>query len=111
MTNEDKPEKPPKALDAIVDKVLAYRPKPKTKPAFRVDGKQLIAHVRLVTPVGRLMKHEIVKQGVKLGVPYDLTWSCYSGGDRHCGECGPCTMRSLAFQRNGRKDPVFNQWL
>jgi 7-cyano-7-deazaguanine synthase len=63
--------------------------------------------VRLIAPVGHLMKHEIVATGLGLGVPYHLTWSCYRGGERHCGQCGPCTMRKLAFERNGRTDPVF----
>lgn len=63
--------------------------------------------VRLLSPVGHLMKHEIVKLGDELGVPYELTWSCYSGGERHCGECGPCYMRKTAFARNGLQDPVF----
>ena len=67
------------------------------------DGGQ----VRLITPVGRLMKHEIVKEGIKLGVPYDITWSCYHGYVHPCGNCGPCLMRSLAFRRNGLKDPAF----
>lgn len=67
------------------------------------DGGQ----VRIVSPVGHLMKHEIVAAGMKLGVPYRLTWSCYRGGATHCGRCGPCVMRSIAFERNGYKDPVF----
>ncbi len=66
------------------------------------DGGQ----VRLESPVGRLMKHEIVALGLGLDVPYDLTWSCYRGGVTHCGECGPCFMRREAFRRNGAVDPV-----
>jgi 7-cyano-7-deazaguanine synthase len=61
----------------------------------------------LVTPVGNLMKHEIVKLGVELGAPLELTWSCYRAGKQHCGECGPCFMRREAFKRNGLVDPVF----
>ena len=63
--------------------------------------------VRLLSPVGNLMKHEIVREGLKLGVPYGLTWSCYRGGNIHCGRCGPCLMRKEAFARNGADDPVF----
>lgn len=62
--------------------------------------------VRLVTPVGNLMKHEIVKEGLRLGVPYHLTWSCYKGGEKPCGDCGPCFMREEAFKRNGTTDPL-----
>ena len=67
------------------------------------DGGQ----VRLISPVGGLMKHEIVKLGAGLGVPYELTWSCYYGREVHCGDCGPCFMRRTAFERNGLTDPVF----
>jgi 7-cyano-7-deazaguanine synthase len=62
--------------------------------------------VRIVQPVGHLMKHEIVKLGLELKAPLEHTWSCYRGGERHCGECGPCFMRRTAFERNGAKDPV-----
>jgi 7-cyano-7-deazaguanine synthase len=67
------------------------------------EGRQ----VRLVAPVGHLMKHEIVRLGVDINAPLDLTWSCYKDGDKHCGECGPCFMRRTAFERNGLTDPVF----
>ncbi|BCU66595.1 7-cyano-7-deazaguanine synthase [Sulfolobales archaeon HS-7] len=63
-------------------------------------------HVELVMPVGHLVKHEIVKLGLELGAPLHLTWSCYEGKEKHCGECGPCYMRKKAFQINGVKDPV-----
>ncbi len=63
--------------------------------------------VRVVAPVGNLMKHEIVKLGLRLGAPFKHTWSCYRGGARHCGQCGPCFMRRTAFERNGASDPVF----
>lgn len=62
--------------------------------------------VRLIMPVGNLVKHEIVKLGLTLDAPLGLTWSCYEGGDRHCGRCGPCYMRRKAFEMNGVKDPV-----
>jgi len=65
------------------------------------------AEVRLLSPLGHLMKHEIVAEGLRLGVPYELTWSCYRGGERHCGACGPCFMRRVAFERNGARDPAF----
>lgn len=67
--------------------------------------------VRLISPVGRMMKHEIVKEGLRLGVPYGLTWSCYRDGTVHCGACGPCFMRREAFRRNGAVDPAFDHQL
>lgn len=63
--------------------------------------------VEIHTPLGGLMKHEIIPFGQKYDTPYHLTWSCYRGGAKHCGECGPCFMRKTAFERNGLKDPVF----
>lgn len=63
--------------------------------------------VQVHTPVGHLMKHEIVPFGNKYGAPFHLTWSCYRGGEKHCGDCGPCFMRKTAFERNGLQDPVF----
>lgn len=65
--------------------------------------------VRVVSPVGHLMKHEIVALGLADGAPFAETWSCYRGGARHCGECGPCFMRREAFRRNGATDPVFTE--
>ena len=62
--------------------------------------------MRVLAPVGHLMKHEIVKLGLKLGAPLDATWSCYRGGETHCGTCGPCMMRKTAFLRSGVMDPV-----
>ena len=63
--------------------------------------------IEIHSPLGGLMKHEIIPFGYKYGAPFHLTWSCYLGGDRHCGKCGPCFMRKTAFIRNGLKDPVF----
>ncbi len=65
--------------------------------------------VRVVAPVGHLMKHEIVALGLRDGAPFSETWSCYQGGERHCGDCGPCFMRREAFRRNNAVDPVFGE--
>jgi len=62
--------------------------------------------IELRTPLANMMKHEIVELGARIGVPHELTWSCYGGGPSHCGECGPCYMRRVAFERNGILDPV-----
>jgi 7-cyano-7-deazaguanine synthase len=63
-------------------------------------------YLEILQPVGNLMKHEIVAMGIELGAPLELTWSCYRGGETHCGTCAPCLMRRTAFKRNGRTDPV-----
>lgn len=60
-----------------------------------------------IWPVGNLMKHEIVKLGLEVQAPFDVTWSCYNAGNKHCGDCGPCIMRRRAFEVNGQQDPVF----
>ena len=53
-----------------------------------------------------LSKAEVVKRGLELGVPYELTWSCYSGTDKPCGVCGTCRDRIAAFEKNGVNDPL-----
>jgi len=63
--------------------------------------------MRILSPMGRFMKHEICRIGLELGTPFEHTWSCYRGGERHCGKCGPCLMRHIGFQRNGAVDPAF----
>jgi 7-cyano-7-deazaguanine synthase len=51
-------------------------------------------------------KHDIVVMGHKLEVPYELSWSCYKGGDIHCGRCGTCVERKEAFRLARVKDPT-----
>ena len=64
--------------------------------------------IKMLHPLTRFMKHEIIKLGNEVDVPWELTWSCYSDNEEHCGECGPCFMRKTAFERNHITDPVFN---
>lgn len=66
------------------------------------NGKKIEIH----TPLGNLMKREIVEFGTKYGSPLELSWSCYHSGEKHCGKCGPCYMRKMAFKRAGIKDPT-----
>lgn len=63
-------------------------------------------YVEIRTPVGNLMKHEIVKFGREYGAPFENTWSCYRAGEKPCRKCGPCFMRETAFKRNGLVDPL-----
>lgn len=62
--------------------------------------------IEIHTPLGNLMKREIVEFGTKYNAPFDLSWSCYRDGDCHCGHCGPCYMRKMAFMRAGITDPT-----
>lgn len=62
--------------------------------------------VRLERPLVTWTKAEIVKRGAELGVPFALTWSCYKGGDAHCGRCGTCIERREAFYVAGIADPT-----
>lgn len=62
--------------------------------------------VKLVAPYTKLTKAEIVARGTRLGVPYGKTYSCYQGGERHCGRCGTCRERHDAFAANGLEDPT-----
>lgn len=60
----------------------------------------------LIAPFKDKTKAEVVKLGHELQVPFHLTWSCYKGGDKHCGKCGTCTERKEAFQLAGVTDPT-----
>lgn len=62
--------------------------------------------IRLIAPVQNMMKHEIVRMAVDLGVPLDMTWSCYKGEELHCGDCPTCYARKEAFERAGVADPT-----
>ena len=60
----------------------------------------------LQAPFISLKKSDVVKKGLKLDVPYQLTWSCYEGSEKPCGTCGTCIDRQNAFLENGVKDPI-----
>ena len=62
--------------------------------------------VKIEAPFVNLTKKDIVKMGLELNVPYELTWSCYEGHDKHCGVCGTCIDRIKAFEANGVRDPL-----
>ena len=62
--------------------------------------------VKLKAPFTNLNKAELVREGLRLGTPYHLTWSCYEGGETPCGKCGTCIDREIAFKLNGIKDPA-----
>jgi 7-cyano-7-deazaguanine synthase len=61
------------------------------------------------TPVIGLKKSEIVKRGLELGAPLELTWSCYQSSDLACGNCDSCALRLRAFREAGVTDPISYQ--
>ena len=69
-------------------------------------GRRPESALKIFAPLLHLRKSEILKLGMKLGVPYELTWSCYLGGDYHCGECPACRLRKKAFAEIGIADPA-----
>ena len=60
----------------------------------------------LAAPYTDLTKADIVRRGAALGIDYGQTYSCYRGGERHCGTCGTCTERKEAFCEAGIFDPT-----
>ena len=62
--------------------------------------------IEVVTPLIAMRKAEIVRLGLELRAPFDLTWSCYSREDRACGICDSCALRLRAFEAAGAKDPI-----
>lgn len=66
------------------------------------SGQQL----RIEAPFVHMNKAQIIRKGLALGVPYELTWSCYEGAETPCGVCGTCRDRAAAFAANGIEDPA-----
>lgn len=62
--------------------------------------------IQIVAPLIDLKKTEIIQLGNQLGVPWELTWSCYAGGEQACGVCDSCRLRLAAFVELGMEDPV-----
>lgn len=62
--------------------------------------------LRIETPLIRLSKAEIIRQGLALGAPLELSWSCYQQSETACGRCDSCALRLRAFQIAGTPDPA-----
>ncbi len=71
--------------------------------AYGVEAKQ---HIRIHTPIIRMSKAEIIREGLRLGVDYALTISCYDPlNGKPCGHCDSCQLRDKGFAENGLRDP------
>jgi 7-cyano-7-deazaguanine synthase len=85
---------------------------PDCRPAYYQAFNEVIKRgtregkIEIVTPLITMRKLEIVRLGLELGAPFDLTWSCYSREDRACGTCESCVLRLRAFEGAGADDPL-----
>jgi 7-cyano-7-deazaguanine synthase len=85
---------------------------PDCRPAYYQAFNEVIrlgtkdGQIEIVTPLIHLRKAEIVRLGLELGAPFDLTWSCYSREDSACGVCDSCVLRLRAFEDAGSTDPI-----
>jgi 7-cyano-7-deazaguanine synthase len=104
-----------KDADAIFIGVqsLDYSGYPDCRPQFIEAFQRVIdlgtkdtTTITLKTPFIRMTKTDILNVGMKLGVPYEHTWSCYQKEERACGTCGSCHFRKEAFAAIGKQDPI-----
>jgi 7-cyano-7-deazaguanine synthase len=85
---------------------------PDCRPAYYEAFNRVIrtgtkaGNIEIVTPLIAMRKAEIVRLGLELNAPLDLTWSCYSHEDRACGQCDSCVLRLRAFADAGVNDPI-----
>lgn len=83
--------------------------RPSFADAFQVMQDQALdgfAQIKLYTPFIHSTKGDIAAEGARLNVPFVNSWSCYKGGDIHCGRCGTCVERQEAFALAGVADPT-----
>jgi 7-cyano-7-deazaguanine synthase len=85
---------------------------PDCRPAYYKAFNEVVkagtkeGRIEVVTPLIAMHKTEIVRLGLELGAPFDLTWSCYSREDQACGVCDSCVLRLRAFEAAGARDPI-----
>lgn len=85
---------------------------PDCRPAYYQAFNEVVrtgtkaGRIEIVTPLIGMRKAEIVRLGLELGAPFDLTWSCYSREDSACGVCDSCVLRLHAFREAGAVDPI-----
>jgi 7-cyano-7-deazaguanine synthase len=85
---------------------------PDCRPAYYRAFNEVIkagtkeGNIRVVTPLIAMHKAEIIRLGLELNAPFDLTWSCYQREDRACGVCDSCVLRLRGFRDAGAEDPI-----
>lgn len=97
-------------IGAVAEDSSGY---PDCRPEYYLAFRELVrvgtkpeTRIEVVTPVIGMSKAEIVRQGIELGAPLHLTWSCYQNEAVACGVCESCRLRLRAFQQAGRPDPI-----
>jgi len=92
---------------------LDYSGYPDCRPEFIAAFQKVIdlgtkdtTKITLFTPFIRMTKTDILREGIRLGVPYEHTWSCYRNEEKACGTCGSCHFRKEAFAAVGIRDPI-----
>ena len=97
-------------IGAVAEDSSGY---PDCRPEFYEAFQEVIntgtkpdTHIEIRTPIIHLTKAEIVKKGIELNAPLNLTWSCYRSEDLACGTCDSCALRLRGFERAGAKDPI-----
>jgi 7-cyano-7-deazaguanine synthase len=97
-------------IGAVAEDSSGY---PDCRPEFYEAFQQTIntgtkpdTHIEIYTPIIKLTKADIVKIGVELEAPLQLTWSCYRSEDLACGTCDSCALRLRGFEQAGVKDPI-----
>jgi 7-cyano-7-deazaguanine synthase len=84
---------------------------PDTTPTFIEAFSDAVKHgtdsdLQIVVPFDRMMKQDVLEYALELKVPLEKTWSCYRGGDIHCGNCPSCIERKQAFSKLKVDDPT-----
>jgi 7-cyano-7-deazaguanine synthase len=97
-------------IGAVAEDSSGY---PDCRPEFYEAFQQTIdvgtrpdTNIEIVTPIIHLRKSEIIRRGLDLGAPLELTWSCYQSEDTACGDCDSCALRLRAFAEAGVVDPI-----
>jgi 7-cyano-7-deazaguanine synthase len=97
-------------IGAVAEDSSGY---PDCRPEFYEAFQQTIdvgtrpdTNIEIVTPIIHLRKSEIIRRGLELGAPLELTWSCYQSEDTACGDCDSCALRLRAFAEAGVVDPI-----